>query len=299
MKKAFLKIFLFGVVSLGGFLFVGASDAEACAVNSAVFRTVNQVLPNSWYTDTNPPYVYIDIQSTNCIGSTFQLSITESDNATGNLATVGAAFDDDLVNFDNKVINVSTNSFSIVTISGDEECDSLSSPYHCKYYIRINDNVLNGVTNFSNTSNLQYNCHNGCDNKNWEFVGFISYGSTHPDDPALNQDGGGQTEASTGGMNIEINLQNPLGGQNMTIVDFITKIIKFAITIGIPIVAIGIIYSGLLFVTARGNEEQLKKAKNAFTYAVIGGAVLLGSFIFAELIKDTIETIAMIKKYIA
>lgn len=304
MQKIFGKIFI--IISIVIFFFVlKNNNAYACSVNSANFRVIDgngqvvQNTPNGWYRDNNPPFVYIDVQTTGCnAGQTFQLSITELDDADG----LNNINDDDILNFDNRIVPVPNNSnFTIVTKSGDDECESFTThPFDCMYYIRINDNVLNNINTFNQTSNLKYNCHNGCDNKNWEWVGIINYQENHPNDPILiqNQQSGGSLN-TTGSVEIAINLQNPIGGgQNMTLVDFIEKIIKFALTVGIPIVAIGIIYSGFLFVTARGNDKQLETAKNAFTYAVIGGAILLASFIFAKLIKDTIETIAMIINYI-
>jgi len=61
--------------------------------------------------------------------------------------------------------------------------------------------------------------------------------------------------------------------------------------VGIPVIALAIIYSGFLFVFARGNEEKLKTAKDALFYSVIGAAVLLGSWAIAEMIASTIAAL--------
>ncbi len=74
--------------------------------------------------------------------------------------------------------------------------------------------------------------------------------------------------------------------------DFLKTILKAVIKLGIPLVALAIIYSGFLFVTALGNAEKLSKAKDAFIWSLIGAAVLLGSWAIAELIVDTVETIS-------
>lgn len=65
-------------------------------------------------------------------------------------------------------------------------------------------------------------------------------------------------------------------------------ILEGLIKIGIPIIALAIIYSGFLFVFARGNSEQLKKAKSALMYTLIGAAILLGSWAIAQMISDTV-----------
>lgn len=69
--------------------------------------------------------------------------------------------------------------------------------------------------------------------------------------------------------------------------DILTGVIK----IGIPIIALAIIYCGFLFVSARGNSEKLKKAKDALLYTLIGAAVLLGSWAIAQLISDTVTAL--------
>jgi hypothetical protein len=86
---------------------------------------------------------------------------------------------------------------------------------------------------------------------------------------------------------------NPLSNIN-SIEDFLKTILEGAIKIGIPIIVLAIIYSGFLFVKARGNPEQITKAKDALTYTLIGSAILLGSWAIAQLITDTITGISFI-----
>ncbi len=71
-------------------------------------------------------------------------------------------------------------------------------------------------------------------------------------------------------------LTNPLNSQ--TIAQLVENIARLAAQIGIPVAAIFIIYSGILFITARGSEEQLKKAKTNFMWAMIGTAILMGAW---------------------
>lgn len=200
-----------------------------------------------------------------------------------------------------------TGRFTAAMIAGEDECEqpsaaNQSSTANCVYYIRINNQTIPAnSTDISQVSTLRYNC-NGVNygyacNEDWNFKGWIPYGETHDDDPINNPTQGGGSVTISGVTQVDVDLLNPIGDNNMTIVDVIVKIIKFAITVGIPLVAIAIIYSGLLFVTARGNDAQLETAKNAFTFAVIGGAILLGSWIFAKLIKDVIEGIVMVTNY--
>lgn len=321
MYKIFSKIFLSLTFVLTGFLFFSIDKVEAaCVVNQANFRVVGptgnpiSISPNDWYTDVNPPFVYIDFQTSGCgsaPSNVFVLNVMELDDADG-LININ---DNPVTNLTNKSITVppGTSNITVALRAGDDECDSPTShSFQCEYYITISPPlatpsssplpyIVGGANDFNATSHLAYNCDSGCDNKNWEYITILqTYQGTHPDDIAMQNaaDGNGANQPiSTGGTNININIQNPIGENTMTLVDFIDKVIKFALTIGIPIIAIAIIYSGLLFVTARGNDAQLETAKNAFTYAVIGGAILLGSWIFAKLIKETIESIVMIITY--
>lgn len=61
------------------------------------------------------------------------------------------------------------------------------------------------------------------------------------------------------------------------------------IPIGSVVAVLMVMYAGFLFVTARGDTSQIKKAKEALLYAVIGAAVLLGAWVITEAIQGTIK----------
>lgn len=82
-------------------------------------------------------------------------------------------------------------------------------------------------------------------------------------------------------------LTNPLKSES--IAQLVENIAALAAQIGVTVAAIFIIYSGILFVTARGNEEQLKKAKTNFMWAMLGAAILLGAWVIAKAIADTVK----------
>lgn len=86
-------------------------------------------------------------------------------------------------------------------------------------------------------------------------------------------------------------LENPLG-ETKTIEAVLQKLLVGVIKIGIPIVAIAIIYSGFLFVKAQGNPEELTKAKEALLYSLIGAAILLGAWAITEVVFDTVKSLA-------
>lgn len=85
---------------------------------------------------------------------------------------------------------------------------------------------------------------------------------------------------------VNTKLINPIGTNDLH--DFVKHVLEGAIKIGIPVVAIAIIYSGFLYVTAMGNEEKLKTAHKAILYTLIGAVLLIGSWAIATLISDTV-----------
>lgn len=86
-------------------------------------------------------------------------------------------------------------------------------------------------------------------------------------------------------------LENPLGSDVDSVPSVIEKLLKLIFVIGTPLVAVVIIYSGFLYVSSMGDPGKIKEAKAMLLNALIGGALLLGSFVIARLISGTVEQI--------
>ena len=80
---------------------------------------------------------------------------------------------------------------------------------------------------------------------------------------------------------------NPLGSIN-TIPDLIKRILGIVMQVGIPLIALMIMYAGFLYVTARGDPNKLTKAREALVYTLIGAAIILGAFVISNAITGTI-----------
>lgn len=110
-------------------------------------------------------------------------------------------------------------------------------------------------------------------------------------------DGGAGNSGSDGGagndtsVQINTSIKNPLGDNIQTIPDFIKIVIMAVLYVGVPIVALAIIYTGFLFISAQGNSEKLTKAKKALLYTLIGAVLLLGAFVIANAIQGTVNEI--------
>ena len=101
------------------------------------------------------------------------------------------------------------------------------------------------------------------------------------------------TPFGTGGKlcNGTTKLCNPLGGIS-SIDALLNALVNVLLQIGVPIAALAIIYSGLLYVMARGDSKKITEAHNVFYYTIIGTAILLGAFVISAVIRGTIAQIA-------
>ncbi len=91
---------------------------------------------------------------------------------------------------------------------------------------------------------------------------------------------------------ISTTIDNPLGKNGpQDIPAFIQVIIKIVLIVAVPVVTLAIIYTGFLFVEARGKPEEITKAKKALTYTLIGSALLLGALVIAKAIQVTVNEI--------
>jgi len=94
--------------------------------------------------------------------------------------------------------------------------------------------------------------------------------------------------AQSGGAGATIN--NPISATDFT--SLLKLILQIVTEIGAIVVVIFIIYSGFLFVTARGNEEKISEAKRALTWTLIGAAILLGANAIALAVQGTVTSLS-------
>lgn len=106
--------------------------------------------------------------------------------------------------------------------------------------------------------------------------------------PEGGDSGSGEGGDSGAGTSMNIKIDNPF--KKDTIEGLIETIVNdILLPIGGVVAVLMIIYAGFLFVTARGNEAQITKAKDALLWAVIGAAILLGAWVISQAIKTTID----------
>lgn len=84
-------------------------------------------------------------------------------------------------------------------------------------------------------------------------------------------------------------IKNPLKDEFSTVPGFIAAALQAMVMISLPVLTLFIVYSGFLFVSARGNSSQLETAKKNFMYVIIGAILILGAWVIATLIGGTVK----------
>ena len=78
---------------------------------------------------------------------------------------------------------------------------------------------------------------------------------------------------------------NPLEAESIT--GFLETVVDVLVTLSIPVIAVAIIYSGFLFVTAGGSDDQLDTAKKNAKYTLIGAGIILGAELIITVLENT------------
>lgn len=88
-----------------------------------------------------------------------------------------------------------------------------------------------------------------------------------------------------------IHIENPFkAGVGNSLFSLMKAIInEIVLPIGGVVAVLAFIYSGFLYVTAQGNESSLATAHKSLLYTAIGTAVLLGSWVLANVVCETIH----------
>ncbi len=104
---------------------------------------------------------------------------------------------------------------------------------------------------------------------------------------------GGTNTGEIGGSNstvVKTKIDNPfqekIGNSLFSLMKAIIN--EIILPIGGVLAVLAFIYSGFLYVTAQGDTAQIKTAHTALLYTAVGTAALLGSWVLANVICQTI-----------
>ncbi len=90
-------------------------------------------------------------------------------------------------------------------------------------------------------------------------------------------------------------LSNPLGDgpeADIDIIAFLQRLFRSMVKIALPFLILFAVYSGFMFVEARGNTEKLETARKNFMYVIIGALIIFASWTIATVIKGTVDNIS-------
>ena len=85
-----------------------------------------------------------------------------------------------------------------------------------------------------------------------------------------------------------VELQNPL--RITSLQELLVAILNIVIVLAIPVIVFFIIYSGFLYVTAKGNASQIEQATRSLTYAIVGGVLIIGAVAIAEIVENLVSS---------
>ncbi len=84
-------------------------------------------------------------------------------------------------------------------------------------------------------------------------------------------------------------LANSGGGSNQNLPDIITTIINVMLFIAAALAVIMIIYGGIRYITAHGDEKQVKVAKDPIVYSVTGLIIAILAYALVTFIFNTFK----------
>lgn len=84
-------------------------------------------------------------------------------------------------------------------------------------------------------------------------------------------------------------LKSPLNSAISTIPALIAGALKALVIIALPLISLFFVYTGFLFVKARGNPGELATAKRALFFVMTGAVLILGAWLFANLLGNTVS----------
>ncbi|MEZ4211082.1 MAG: pilin [Candidatus Paceibacterota bacterium] len=121
-------------------------------------------------------------------------------------------------------------------------------------------------------------------------------GNNNPPTDGNNNPGGGNATdpngtATTAGWPQAV-FQNPLNVTDLN--GFVIGLLNALLKIGIPVMVIFLVYSGLRLVMARGNEKELESAKTNLLWVVVGVLILLSAWTIVKVLKGTFDELNLV-----
>jgi hypothetical protein len=84
-------------------------------------------------------------------------------------------------------------------------------------------------------------------------------------------------------------IENPIAANSFP--KLLELILNIIIDVGLPIIVISIIFVGFKYVTAQGKPAEIAKAHQAFTWVMVGTAIVIGARVIVAIVTNTVSQI--------
>jgi hypothetical protein len=84
---------------------------------------------------------------------------------------------------------------------------------------------------------------------------------------------------------VKLKNPSPIGG---SLSEMLRIAIEGLMKLAIPLLVLGVIYSGFLLIKAQGNETELKKARSAVLWVLVGAAIILSASLILNVLEDSV-----------
>ena len=98
--------------------------------------------------------------------------------------------------------------------------------------------------------------------------------------------GTGDAGTSVGSGSAKGIIQDPLKAKSITAL--LTALLNIVVQVGLPVIALAIVYTGFKYVTAQGNTDKISEAHRALLWTVIGAGVILGALVIEKVVESTV-----------
>ena len=82
---------------------------------------------------------------------------------------------------------------------------------------------------------------------------------------------------------------NQVAGEGADLIEWIVTILRFLIGLTGILAAAVLIFNGIMYITASGDENKIQKATKGITYAIIGLIIAAISFLIVNFVAQTLE----------
>lgn len=210
---------------------------------------------------------------------TYSVTITPSSITTGNNFIISVS----PLNSQGQPITDSSNTGTTNPITGNNQEYTVSVPANGV----VNNQTMALAQSINVLTNYQVRMHEYSAQS--QYMGSSSLVTVTPTQGSCvnpNQQAEAPTDSAPSLEYMEIEIENPISVNSIP--DLVQTILEGLIKIGIPLLVVMIVYSGWLYLFARGDPGKIKSAHDMFLYTLLGGAILLAAWAIAQLIHSTL-----------